>query len=196
MPEREQILDIGGMIGQRLYSRHILEVERRRLIGELISIDRDLRGEDFIQSSLVTNSGVGSDPIPGQLRALEGAERIDGQNFRCGSVRKRWRGIGRVDVVQILLRGWRGAKRVVRVGEVLRDRQAEVRLIRRVAVDQGNVAESAAGEERQRLIWYDLAVHQTSPRYEFSLSACRACELLNPGRLEIAQALGYVRTGA
>jgi hypothetical protein len=29
------------------------------------------------------------------LRALEGAERIDGQNFRCGSVSILWRGKGR-----------------------------------------------------------------------------------------------------
>src|SRR5207344_2457821 len=91
MPEREQVLDIGGMVGQRLHSRHIREIERRRLVGELIGIDRDLRSEDFIESSLVANSRVGSDPIPGQLRALEGAEWIDGQNFRCGSLRIRRR---------------------------------------------------------------------------------------------------------
>ena len=119
MPQREQVLDIGGMIGQRLHSRHIREVERRRLIGELISIDRNLRSEDFIESSLVANSRVGPDPIPGQLRALEGAEWIDGQNFRCRSLRIRRRDVGRVDEVQILLRGRRGAKRVARVGEVL-----------------------------------------------------------------------------
>src|SRR5215471_17120722 len=87
MPEREQILDVGGMISERLHSRHIREVERCRLIGELIGIDWDLRSEDFIESPLVTNSRVGSNPIPGQLRALEGAEWIDGQNFRCGSLR-------------------------------------------------------------------------------------------------------------
>src|SRR5262249_194540 len=123
------------------------------------------------ESSLVANPRVGADPIPGQLRGLEGAERIDGENFRCGSVRIRRRRIGRVDVVHILLRGWRGAERVVRVGEVLWDRQAEVRLIRRVPVHQGHVVEPAAGEERQRLIGYDLTVHQTPAGYEFAHGA-------------------------
>ena len=54
-PEREQILDVGGMIGERLHSGHFREEERRRLVGELIGIDRDLRREDFIQSSLVAD---------------------------------------------------------------------------------------------------------------------------------------------
>jgi hypothetical protein len=46
-----------------------------------------------------------------------------------------------------LLRGWRGAKRIARVGEVLRDRQAEVRLIRRVPVylDRLQAAVEAVG---------------------------------------------------
>ena len=196
MPEREQILDIGGMIGERLHSRHVREEDRRRLIGELISIDRDLPREDFIESSLVADPRVGSDAIPGQLRALECAEWIDGQNFRCGSVRIRRRRIGHVDVVQILFRGWRRAKRIVRVSEVFRVRQAEVRLIGRVAVYQGQVVEPAVGEERQRLIGQDLAVDQTSAGYEFALRACRACEFFNLRRRKITQALGDLRTGA
>jgi hypothetical protein len=58
------------------------------------------------------------------------------------------------------------------------------------------MVEPAVGEECQRLIWYDLAVHQTSAGYEFAPSACRACERFNLGRRKIAQALGYVRTSA
>jgi hypothetical protein len=74
MPEREQVLDIGGMIGQRLHSRHIREVERRRRIGELISIDRDLRSEDFIESSLQIPESVPtrSQANCGLLKALTG----------------------------------------------------------------------------------------------------------------------------
>jgi hypothetical protein len=87
VPEREDVLDVGGVIGQWLEARQWREVERRRLVGELIGIDRDLRRQGLVEPPLVANAGVGPDPVPRQLRALEGAERIDRQNLRCRPVR-------------------------------------------------------------------------------------------------------------
>ena len=41
-----------GVVGERGKARHLREVERSSLIVELISIDRDLVGEDSIELSL------------------------------------------------------------------------------------------------------------------------------------------------
>jgi hypothetical protein len=49
MPAREQVLDIGGVIGEGDEPGHLREVEWRCLIGEFISIDWDLRRQDFIE---------------------------------------------------------------------------------------------------------------------------------------------------
>src|SRR5882762_11076965 len=89
MPEREQILDIGGVVGEGGEPGHLREVERRSPVIEFINIDRDLGRQDFIEYPLTTYCRVCPDPVVGQFRGRVGAQRVEGQNRRSSPSRVR-----------------------------------------------------------------------------------------------------------
>src|SRR5437016_13029340 len=173
MPEREQMVDIGGVVGEGDEPGHLREVERRSPVIKFINIDRDLGRQNFIEYPLATYCRVCPDPIVGQFRGRVGAQRVEGQNRRSGPSRVRRCSIGRIDVVYVLRRSRWCAKRVVRVGVVFGNGQEEGMFVLRIAVDQGHMVELAVGKKRHRLTRYDLSVYDALAADEITLSCYR-----------------------